>query len=321
LDKLLATIQIDLDSLEAIQECYGWENFPEDAKNLLYEEGTTNFLDLLDHYNIKSTFFVIGKDAQDSFKKTIISEIHNRGHEIANHSFSHTIGLSKLNDNAIIKEIKSAEDAIGNITGSKPKGFRSPGYDINSRILKILEDSGYEYDSSLLPSFYGSLFRFADRFISGERSRPFPTMRDKSRTTEKKQFGRFVDGFAPLKPYQPDEKKYWHRGNTLKIVEVPITTIPIIRFPFHSTIIFKFGTPIFDMGFMLLKKYNLPINYLFHIIDLVDTKKIKGLERLFFLKLPLEKRRALVKYIIEKIKNDYATMKTADYVKAILNKL
>jgi peptidoglycan/xylan/chitin deacetylase (PgdA/CDA1 family) len=316
LDKPPATIQIDLDSLEAIQECYGWENFPEGAKNLLYEEGTKNFLDLLESHNIKATFFVIGKDAQDSFKKTIISEIHNRGHEIANHSFSHTIGLSRLNDNEIIKEIKTAEAAIGNITGIKTKGFRSPGYDINSRILKILDDSSYEYDSSLLPSFYGSLFRLADSFISRERSRPFPTMRDKSRTTKKKRFGRFIDGFAPLKPYRPDEKKYWHRGSTLKIVEVPITTIPIIRFPFHSTIIFKFGTPIFDMGFMFLKKYNIPINYLFHIIDLVDIKKIKGLERLFFLKLSLEKRRAIVKYIIEKIKNDYTIMKTTDYVKA-----
>jgi len=305
LNKLPATIQIDLDSLEAIQECYGWDDFPENERNSFFEEGTKNFLDLLEQYKIQATFFVTGKDALDSSKKIIITEIFKKGYEIANHSFSHTIGLSRLNDIELLNEIKSSEDAITNITGIKPKGFRSPGYDVTSRILKILEDSGYEYDSSLLPSFYGILFRLADRFMAGRRLK------------DKKQFGRFRDGLSPLRPFRPDKEKYWCSGNKSKIIEVPITTFPIIRFPFHSTIIFKFGTSFFDTGYNLLKTYKIPINYVFHIIDLVDIRKIKGLEKLFFLKIPFETRKKIVQYIIEKIKKDYDILKTIDHIKII----
>ena len=67
--------------------------------------------------NIKATFFIIGKNAEKypQLAKMILAD----GHEIANHSYSHTKYSS-------VSDIKNANRAIKNLLDVTPKLFRPP---------------------------------------------------------------------------------------------------------------------------------------------------------------------------------------------------
>src|SRR5690242_474036 len=66
---------------------------PDDVSYLTFDDGPTagvtdRILDLLDTHCAKATFFVVGKNMENDMGLT--REIHNRGHLLCNHSFSHT---------------------------------------------------------------------------------------------------------------------------------------------------------------------------------------------------------------------------------------
>jgi peptidoglycan/xylan/chitin deacetylase (PgdA/CDA1 family) len=77
--------------------------------------------------------------------------LHQQGHEIGNHSFSHAYDLSRKHTDAIEADIVNGMDAISKITGAKPAGFRAPGYTINDRVYLLLAKHGVLYDSSVFP--------------------------------------------------------------------------------------------------------------------------------------------------------------------------
>jgi peptidoglycan/xylan/chitin deacetylase (PgdA/CDA1 family) len=52
---------------------------------------TTKILDLLDRFNARATFFVIGKRAEEY--PHLVTEILSRGHQIANHTYTHPSGM------------------------------------------------------------------------------------------------------------------------------------------------------------------------------------------------------------------------------------
>ena len=100
---------------------------------------TPRILDILDKYNIKATFFIIGinaKNYQDTLK-----EIVKRGHEIGNHSFSHTI-LKDKSASKIIAEVEECRRTIYEISGENTVIFRPPGglmAKLNSEDAELLE--------------------------------------------------------------------------------------------------------------------------------------------------------------------------------------
>ena len=101
---------------------------------------TKKILDLLDKYQIKATFFVVGENAQ--YYKTSLMEIVNRGHELGNHTFSHTIIKGKSAED-IAAEIEGCRDAIYNICGENTVLFRPPGgimADITADAAELFEN-------------------------------------------------------------------------------------------------------------------------------------------------------------------------------------
>jgi peptidoglycan/xylan/chitin deacetylase (PgdA/CDA1 family) len=52
---------------------------------------TAKILDLLEHFNARATFFVVGTRAEEY--PHLITEILSRGHEIANHTYTHPSGM------------------------------------------------------------------------------------------------------------------------------------------------------------------------------------------------------------------------------------
>ena len=102
---------------------------------------TLAILDLLDQYNAKATFFLVGIWV-DKYPE-LVQEIANRGHEIGNHSDSHA-HFTQISDAQIRQELKDCSDKIEDLTGTRPTLFRPPYGDYNSKVITVVRDAGYE---------------------------------------------------------------------------------------------------------------------------------------------------------------------------------
>lgn len=101
---------------------------------------TTNILNLLEEYNQKATFFVLG-EIYDWYPE-VIEEIDRRGCELAYHTHSHAI---LRNGEILEKELEQSRDFIErfNIIG-----FRAPQIFITSDSMAHLRKYGIKYSSS-----------------------------------------------------------------------------------------------------------------------------------------------------------------------------
>lgn len=105
-------------------------------------------LNLLDKYDTKATFFILGVVAEKY--PEVIKDIHKRGHEIAIHAFTHDT-LYKLGPVEFENEIKKSLNLLAIYN---PIGFRAPSFSIDNSTkwaFEILENYGFKYDSSIFP--------------------------------------------------------------------------------------------------------------------------------------------------------------------------
>ena len=101
---------------------------------------TLGILELLDEYNIKTTFFLV--DIWTQKYPELVKEIVTRGHEIGNHSTSHP-QMSKLNETQIAKELNTQADNVLAIAGVRPVLFRPPYGDYNNRVITTARAQGF----------------------------------------------------------------------------------------------------------------------------------------------------------------------------------
>lgn len=87
------------------------------------DEETDGILDLLDKYNVKATFFLVGYWV-DKYPEHV-REIAARGHEIGNHSSTHP-HMSGMSGEMILREIQTNGQKIQALTGQTPVNFRPP---------------------------------------------------------------------------------------------------------------------------------------------------------------------------------------------------
>ncbi|MFC1992227.1 polysaccharide deacetylase family protein [Chloroflexota bacterium] len=114
-------------------------------------EAVLPILDLLDKYNTKATFAVLGIVAEAH--PEIVKSIFEKGHEIASHAYSHRM-LNELGREKFEDEIKMSTKLLESITGQKPIGFRAPSFSINNSTkwaFEVLTKYGFKYDASICP--------------------------------------------------------------------------------------------------------------------------------------------------------------------------
>lgn len=104
-------------------------------------EYTDIILDILKENDIKATFFVIGENIASHPEK--VKRIHEEGHEIGNHTFTH-VYISKSDKDKILKELKDTDDAIYSVTGIRPKIFRPPGGLFTEKSISYVKSLGYD---------------------------------------------------------------------------------------------------------------------------------------------------------------------------------
>jgi peptidoglycan-N-acetylglucosamine deacetylase len=222
--KPIASLSLDLDNQWSYMKIHGdpgWESFPSYLDVLV-----PRVLELLVQRGLHITFFVVGQDAALEKNHRALQAIAARGHEIANHSFSHEPWLHLYSCQRIQEEIESAEEQITEVTGQRPVGFRGPGFSFSEAALKVLEQRGYLYDASTFPTYFGPLAR-CYYFLRSNLNK-------EDQKNRGSLFGSFADGLRPLKPYR------WHGRNGL--LEIPVTTMPILRAPIHLSYILFLST-------------------------------------------------------------------------------
>ncbi|NMB07585.1 MAG: polysaccharide deacetylase family protein [Tissierellia bacterium] len=101
---------------------------------------TREILDILDKYNIKSSFFLVGFWI-DKYPEHV-KEIHRRGHDVGNHSTNHPY-MTKLSEEEMIKELNITGNKIKELTKEKPILFRPPFGDYNDKLISVCRDNGY----------------------------------------------------------------------------------------------------------------------------------------------------------------------------------
>ena len=215
--KPIASVSLDLDDKWTYMKTHGdpnWSTFP-----TYLDVVVPRVLEFLDRRNLKISFFIVGQDAALERNHKVLRSIADAGHEISNHSFHHEPWLHLYSEDEIRQEFESAESAIENATGQRTTGFRGPGFSVSETVIKVMIARGYDYDASTLPTYLGPLAR-AYYFFTAKLSA-------EERKKRAKLFGTVADGLKPIKVYK------WQAQAGGSITEIPVTTTPLFRTPFH----------------------------------------------------------------------------------------
>ena len=264
----MASISLDLDDQWSYMKVHGdegWDKFPSYLDVVL-----PITLDVLDKLDIKITFFIVGQDAAIEKNHAVLKTIVDRGHEVANHSFHHESWLKTYSKEKIEAEIVHAEEAILKATGKRTNMFRGPGFSWSNDLLEVLEKRNYIFDASLLPTYISPLMRkyyFWKSNLSKEE-----------KESRKELFGSFKESFYPLKPYT------WRFKNKKTLLEIPVTTMPVFKIPFHQSYLLfisniSTGLMKFYLRFaiMMCKVTRTQPSYLLHPLDLIGKDVVPEL--------------------------------------------
>lgn len=101
-----------------------------------HPENTLEILSLLEQYDAKATFFMLG--ARVDFYPEIAKEIYNQGHELGNHTWNHK-NLTKLSKSELEEEVQKTNEVIKDATDSYPSVLRPPYGAVNNEIRNAID--------------------------------------------------------------------------------------------------------------------------------------------------------------------------------------
>lgn len=110
------------------------------------EVAAQRLLRLFDKHQIKTTWCIPGHTA-DTFPDPC-KEVIAAGHEVAHHGYSHE-NPTETDKGTERQVLLRGLDALARL-GVKPRGYRSPGWDVSDHTLDLLEELGFSWDSSLM---------------------------------------------------------------------------------------------------------------------------------------------------------------------------
>ncbi len=154
--KVRAYINTDSGEVLSSYSAYKSGRLTKKVAYLTFDDGpscnTMRILDILDRYDVKATFFVIGKSGRDKEYKAIV----DRGHTIALHTYSHNYAKVYASEKAFFSEIQKISDKVYNLTGVRSKIIRFPGgssntvykkycYGLMAKLKKSVPAKGYYY--------------------------------------------------------------------------------------------------------------------------------------------------------------------------------
>jgi len=304
-----ATLSIDLDNLWCYQRSFGIEGWQDHPSFL--ERALPHVLDVLERLDLRLTLFIIGRDAADAAIRPLLAEAARRGHEAANHSYDHDTRLHLWSRERIRDDIARAGETIEAATGQRPRGFRGPAYGISAALLEALCDLGYAYDASIYPNSLGALARFYHRRQMARLGGAAPLPED--------LYGGFADCAKPLNPYR------WTLGGKT-LVEVPLTTLPLLRLPIHGTYLNQLADvapglaqAYFRTALGLCRLRGVRPSFLLHATDFLGADDCPGFDYLPGMKRAGEEKREFMTAVLARYAAAFTVHPIGAFVDALAN--
>jgi len=102
---------------------------------------TPEILTILREEKVKAAFFCIGSRIAGNEK--IFRQIHEEGHVIGNHSYSHHFWFDMFSSKKMLADLKMMEDVMEKTTGLQPRLFRPPYGVTNPNLRKAIIKGRY----------------------------------------------------------------------------------------------------------------------------------------------------------------------------------
>jgi peptidoglycan-N-acetylglucosamine deacetylase len=265
----VATLSLDLDDLWSylkVRDDAAWQSYP-----TYLPQFVPLLTDLLDEVDRTITVFVVGTDAERPEVIPLLQGLAERGHELANHSYTHDSWLRSYPAVRLAEEIDRTDQAIERATGRRPIGFRGPGFAWNAELLELLAARGYQYDASTFPTFLSPLARayyFRKARLSAEE-----------RARRRSLYGSWQDGLLPIGAYR------WQLDGGRSLLEIPVTTVPGLRTPFHMSYLLylsRYSIRLMESylrtALLACRARGVAPSFLLHPTDFIDVEMAPGLE-------------------------------------------
>jgi len=270
-------LHVDVDNLWVYEQEFGIDIYKD--QEYIYSKSLPVFLELLKKTGSKATFMIVGQDLKLPACQVFCKKAISAGHEIANHTWNHPISFATYPYEQKKKQIVKTHKRIAKVCGKEPVGFRGPGYYQDKEIITILRELNYKYDASVLPGI-AHLLMSAYAFMKAGENRY-------------KTFGRMDYILSPEHPYPIKEL-----GSSQDLLELPISILPFLRFPIHTTFAYFFGSWYRQLILRYLKGRPKYLLYLVHAIDFVDLPQ-RSNHPVIPLRYPLEQRISFIKSILD----------------------
>jgi peptidoglycan/xylan/chitin deacetylase (PgdA/CDA1 family) len=302
---------MDLDNLWSYLKTHGdrgWEGRPSYLTTFV-----PYVLEVLEREQLEITFFIVGADAAIAENGPALRALSRHGHEVGNHSFEHDPWIARYDRARIADEIDRAEAAIVAATGCRPTGFRGPGYAWSADLLEILSERGYLYDASTLPTYLGPLAR-AYYFRTARLSAA-------ERAQRAQLFGRASDGLRPVRAYR------WALPNGRTLLELPVTTFPGIKVPFHLSYLMyisRFSERLM-VGYLhaALRACRLSgtePSFLLHPLDLIDGAQEPRLAFFPGMDVPARRKAELFRRAMDMLRQHFSLVTMGAHARALLTR-
>lgn len=302
-----ASLSLDLDNLWAYQMTHGdagWTEYPSYLDTLV-----PTVREFFARRDQRITVFIVGQDAALERNRAAIRSLVEDGHEVGNHSFRHQPWLHRYSRDEIDEEFARTEEAIVDVTGQRPVGFRGPGYSLSEDVLRVLVARGYRYDASTLPTIVGPLarryyFRTAKLTPDQQAERSY-------------LFGGVREGLRPLRPY------HWvvdgHR-----LLEIPVTTMPLTRVPIHvSYVLYIAGVSTvaarlyFANALRLCRLRGVEPSILLHPLDFLGADDVDALGFFPGMGMTGERKREVVAACVDELRRQFEVVPLVEHAEAI----
>ncbi len=233
-----ATVNVDVDPVDLHLLGYGHRHLAPDP--LVYSRALPRIAGILAKTGVRATFFVVGRDAAE--QAPALRALIEAGHEVASHSRSHAMSLSRLDEDALHEEIAGSREEIGRATGVEVLGFRAPNFDVDGRVLRALREAGYCYDASGYPTPWLIPARLALAMKSGD---PRAVLR------------------LRMWPFTLDRRPHRREG----LIEFPLAVTGAFRFPLYHTSRYWLSRDVFLRHLDHFARHDVPLSYTLHAVD------------------------------------------------------
>ena len=244
-----ACFNVDIDSLYLYYRIHGLDESR--ATNAVWERGVPRFAQLFGRLGVPATFFVVASDLERwPAARKMADELVAAGHELGSHTWSHPYDLTRRSSDEIAEELGRAAELLTEVRGAPCNGFRAPGYNMTDAVFDQVRAVGHTYSSSIFPSPPYYLAKAAVMGLMALRGRKSASI------------------LGDPKVMLASTRPHIYRD----LVEIPITVLPGVRFPFIGTSLMMMGLPGYRALRPVLRRLAL-INLEFHGIDLCDLER------------------------------------------------